>query len=420
MDKRSFLTSLPALGAGIASVLKNIDTINHDYLDFSPENLATDERYWSEIRKGYRVKPDCINLENGYYCITPQETLEHLVQHIRHVNYEGSKYMRTVQWENKDKVAQAVAELIGATNEEVIITRNTTESLDTIIGGFPWSEGDEAIMAHTDYGSMLRMFKQVEKRHNITCKYVDVPLHPKSDQEIVDVYASAITPNTKLLMVCHIVNVTGHILPVRKICDMAHARGVEVIVDGAHAYSHINFNIEDLDCDYYGASLHKWLSTPLGAGMLYVNKKHIDKIWPLIASHTEEPGNIRRLNQTGTHPVYTDLAILNALDYQERIGLDRKEARLRYLQRYWSDQVRDIDGIIVNTPGEAHRSCAIANVGIKDMTPQQMAITLLEEHKVWTVAIDNASVKGCRICPNIYTTLEELDHFADALKQMAG
>jgi len=414
MDKRKFLATLPALGAGIVSLLKHIDTLNERYLDYSPEHLATEERYWSEIRKGYRIKPDYVNLENGY------ETLEHLVQHIRHVNYEGSHYMRTVQWDNKDKAAQAVAEVIGATNEEVIITRNTTESLDTIISGYPWHEGDEAIMANTDYGSMLRMFKQVEKRHHIKCRYIDVPLHPSSDQEIVDRYESAITPNTKLLMVCHIVNVTGHILPVRKICDMAHAHGVDVMVDGAHAYSHIKFNIQDLDCDYYGASLHKWLSTPLGAGMLYVKKQHIDKIWPLIASHTTEPSNIRRLNQTGTHPVYTDLAILNALDYQQRIGLDRKEARLRYLQRYWSDQVRGVDGIIVNTPKHIHRSCAIANVGIKGMTPKEMATNLLEDHQVWTVAIDNAGVKGCRICPNIYTTLKDLDHFVGALKQMAG
>ena len=216
------------------------------------------------------------------------------------------------------------------------------------------------------------------------------------------------------------VNITGHILPVRKICDMAHAHGVQVMVDGAHAYAHINFDINDLDCDYYGASLHKWLSTPLGAGMLYVNKKHIDNIWPLLAEHHREPGDISRLNHTGTHPVYTDLAILNALDYQNRIGLDRKEARLRYLQRYWSDQVRDVKGIVLNTPKELHRSCGIANVGIENMKPHDMAKTLLDKYQIWTVAIDGHGVHGCRICPNVYTTLEELDVFVGALKEMAS
>lgn len=418
MDKRKFLTALPALGAGLIQSLKHIDKLNLNYKNVSPNDLAKEESYWREIRRGYRIKPDYINLENGYYCITPQETLENLIQHIRHVNYQGSKYMRTVQWDNKAKAADAVAKVIGSTKEEVIITRNTTESLDTIISGFPWKEGDEAVMANQDYGAMLQMFEQVEKRHRIKCVSIDVPMHPQSDQEIVDVYASAITDKTKLLMVCHMVNITGHILPLRKICDMAHARGVEVMVDGAHAYSHINFDINDLDCDYYGASLHKWLSTPLGAGMLYVNKKHIDKIWPLMAEWHREPGDISRLNHTGTHPVYTDLAILNAVDYQNRIGLERKEARLRFLQRYWSDQVRDEEGIVLNTPKEIHRSCGIANVGIEGMKPNDMAKTLLDDYQIWTVAIDGVGVHGCRITPNIYTTLEELDSFVSALRQM--
>lgn len=420
MNKRTFLSSLPALGAGLIQTLKHIDEINDKYIGIAPEEMSKNEAYWREIRRGYRLKPDYINLENGYYCITPKETLENLIEHIRHVNYEGSKYMRTVQWDNKAKAAEAVANVIGATKEEVIITRNTTESLDTIIGGFPWKEGDEAVMANQDYGAMRQMFKQVELRNGITCRYVDVPLHPKSDEEIVEVYASAMTSKTKLLMVCHMINITGHILPIRKICDMAHAKGVEVMVDGAHAYSHIEFDIKDLDCDYYGASLHKWLSTPLGAGMLYVNKKHIDKIWPLMAEWHREPGDISRLNHTGTHPVYTDLAILNAIDYQSRIGLDRKEARLRYLQRYWSDQVRDVQGIKLNTPKDLHRSCGIANVGIESMNPKDMAKTLLETYQIWTVAIDGNGVHGCRITPNVYTTLEELDSFVVALREMAS
>lgn len=419
MDKRTFISSLPVIGAGIIQTLKHLDDLNLKYQHVTPTALAKDESYWDEIRRGYRLKPDYINLENGYYCITPKETLENLIEHIRHVNYEGSKYMRTVQWDNKAKAADAVAKVIGATKEEVIITRNTTESLDTIIGGFPWEKGDEAVMANQDYGAMLQMFEQVEKRNGIKCVTIDVPMHPQSDQEIVDVYESAITDRTKFLMICHMVNITGHILPVRKICDMAHARGVEVMVDGAHAYSHINFDINDLDCDYYGASLHKWLSTPLGAGMLYVNKKHIDKIWPLMAEWHREPGDISRLNHTGTHPVYTDLAILNALDYQNRIGLDRKEARLRFLQRYWSDQVRDVDGIRLNTPKDIHRSCGIANVGIEGMKPKDMAKKLLDDYQIWTVAIDGVGVHGCRITPNVYTTLDELDVFVDALREMA-
>ena len=220
-------------------------------------------------------------------------------------------------------------------------------------------------------------------------------------------------------MVCHMVNITGQILPIRKICDMAHAYGVEVMVDGAHAVGHINVDIEELNCDYYGSSLHKWLSVPLGAGILYVREKHISKIWPLLAEHENDPTKIRRLNHTGTHPVHTDLTINDSMDYLETIGLERKENRLRFLQRYWSTPLRTIKNVVVNTPQEAHRSCGIANIGINGMKPKDFAKTLLDEFKIWTVAIDYANVQGCRITPNRYTTTDELDQFIYAIKTMA-
>ena len=187
---------------------------------------------------------------------------------------------------------------------------------------------------------------------------------------------------------------------------------------GAHAFAHINFNLPELNCEYYGSSLHKWLSTPIGAGMLYVKKDKISKIWPLLAEWNKDENDVRRLNHTGTHPCHTDLAIGNALEYLYRLGPERKEARLRHLQRYWSDQVRGLSHIVLNTPKEPHRSCAIANVGVKGMKPHDLAKTLLEEYRIWTVAIDGAGVQGCRITPNIYTTTKELDKFVAALKEL--
>jgi selenocysteine lyase/cysteine desulfurase len=282
-----------------------------------------------------------------------------------------------------------------------------------------WEAGDEAVMAEQDYGAMLNQFKLMEKRYGIVNKIISVPNHPQSDEEIVKLYADAITDKTKLLMVCHMINITGHILPVRKICDMAHAHGVEVMVDGAHAFAHINYKISDLGCDYYGTSLHKWLSVPLGAGFLYVKKGKADGIWPLLAEGKREPGDIYQLNHIGTHPVYTDLTIANAIDFYLKIGRDRKEERLRYLQRYWSDKVRSIKGVIVNTPVDKNRSCGIANVGIEGMKPKELATTLMEKYKIYTVAIDGANVHGCRITPNVYTTPNELDVFVTALKELA-
>lgn len=420
MEKRTFLRNLAIAGLGSSGIWQNIDQLNLTFANHSDQELASNEDYWLKIRSGYKLKSDYINLENGYYCFIPQQTLNHLVEHIKEVNFQGSHYMRTVQWDNKKKVGNALAKVLGCGEDELILTRNTTESLDTIISGFDWKEGDEAVMAEQDYGAMLNQFKLVERRYKTKNNVVSVPLHPKSDSEIVELYANAITEKTRLLMVCHMINITGHILPIRKICDMAHSKGVDVMVDGAHAFAHIDFNIKDLDCDYYGTSLHKWLSAPLGCGMLYVKKGKAINIWPLMAEWGKEDDDIFKLGHTGTHPVYHDLSILNAIDYYLKIGPERKQARLRYLQRYWSEKVRNIPNILVNTPVEEHKSCGIANVGIRNMKPAELAKTLMDKYKIFTVAIDGHGVHGCRISPNVYTTTDELDVFVAALKEMAG
>ena len=317
------------------------------------------------------------------------------------------------------KAAARLAEVFGGSPDEVAITRNATESLDIIISGYPWQKGDEAIFAEQDYGSIQNMFTLASRRHGITNKIVSIPNHPKTDEEIVKIYEDAITPNTKLMMVSHMINITGQILPVKKICDMAHRHGVEVMLDGAHCIAHFDFKIEDLNCDYYACSLHKWLSVPLGSGLLYVKKDKINKIWPLLAPYELDHANIKNLNHIGTHPVATDLAVNNALDYFEKIGAERKEARLRFLQHYWSDKVRNVPNINVNTPADPSRSCGIANVGIEGIDPNQMAKTLMDKYKIYTVGINYAGVVGCRITPNIYTSTKELDVFVNALKEMA-
>ena len=418
MNKRAFLKSIAVLSAAGVTSANAMDKWIDDVAHISSEKLAEDETFWEGVRKGYNLKPDYINLENGYYCFLPQETLESYIQHIREVNYQGSYYMRTVQWDNKKAMASKLAALAGCSTDELIITRNTTESLDMIIGGMHWQAGDEAVMAEQDYGAMLDMFKLVAKRFGVVNKIVSVPNHPSSDDEIVNLYANSITEKTKLLMVSHIINITGQILPIRKICDMARSKGVQVLVDGAHAFAHIKYSIPDLNCDYYGASLHKWLSVPLGAGVLYVKKENISKVWPLLGEEGKKEDDILRLNHIGTHPVATDLAIANAIDFYMKIGPDRKEARLRYLQNYWTSKVRQLPHVEVNTPADPARSCGIANVGIKGIKPNELAETLMKKYKIYTVAIDGAGVHGCRITPNIYTTLKELDTFVKALQEM--
>jgi selenocysteine lyase/cysteine desulfurase len=415
MDKREFLRTVGGVSAGLVlgpDLLAQVAAV-------PAATLASDEPFWGALRAKFKLNPDYINLENGYYCFQPEETLEGFIGHVRHVNYLGSRYMRTVKDDDKLRVRTKLAALAGCSPAELIITRNTTESLDTVIAGFDWKPGDEAVMANSDYGAMLDQFKLQARRYGMVNRLIDLPLNPTSDDEVVQVYANAITPRTRLLMICHMVNITGHILPVRAICDMAHERGVQVMVDGAHAFAHLDFTIPDLHCDYYGASLHKWLSVPLGAGILYVRQDRIAGLWPIYGDGSPDD-DIRKLNHTGTHPCHTDLGIENAIAFHEAIGIARKEARLRYLQRYWSDQVRGRPRIVMNTPADPTRSCGIANVGIDGVKPADLMKILFEQHRIWTVAIDGGRVRGVRVTPQVYTTTEELDAFVKALRKVAA
>jgi selenocysteine lyase/cysteine desulfurase len=253
-------------------------------------------------------------------------------------------------------------------------------------------------------------------------RVVQIPLHPRSDDEVVQAYAAAITPRTRLLMICHIVNLKGQVLPVRKVAEMAHARGVAVMVDGAHAFGQLDFRIPDLGADYYAASLHKWIGAPLGAGILYVRKDRIRGLWPMFGDEGFADDDVRKLNHTGTHPCHTDLGIEDAIAFHERIGIARKEARLRYLQGYWTSQVRGRPRIVLNTPSDPARTCAIANVGVEGIAPGELARRLMDEHRIWTVAIDRpeAGIRGVRITPHLFTTTGELDALVRGLVAIAA
>jgi len=267
---------------------------------------------------------------------------------------------------------------------------------------------------------MIDMFKLQARRYGMVNRFIDIPVNPTSDEQVVQVYAAALTPKTRLLLIPHMVNITGHILPVRAICDMAHARGVPVLVDGAHAFAQFDYKLSELGCDYYGTSLHKWLSTPLGAGFLFVRKDRIESLWPVFGDEGIAANDIMKLNHTGTHPVHTDLGIENAIAFHEMIGSARKEARLRYIQQYWTGRVRGYGKIVLNTPVDPARSCGIANVGVRGMKPADLASTLLDKYKIFTVAIGNAGAEGVRVSPQVYTSTKELDAFVRALRELAS
>lgn len=412
MNKRDFLKT-----AGAVSLAALLDSPG--FAARAPAELAQDEAFWAEIRTHFPTGNRFINLENGFYCFQPKDVFDAFVANAGAINGEASHYMRTKLDTDVVKMRTALATFAGVPVEELVVTRNTTESLDTIINGIPWQAGDEAVMATQDYGSMMDMFALQARRHGIVNRIVQLPLDPASDAEIIEIYRKAITPKTKLLMVSHIVGGTGQVLPVAAICDMAHGLGVPVMVDGAHSFAHLDYKIADLRCDYFGASLHKWLSAPLGLGVLWVRRDRIAGLWPMFGDASMADDDIRKLNHRGTHPIHSDLTLPRAIAFHQAIGSERKMARLRFLQHSWTSRARAIPGVYLNTPRAPERTCAIANVGVRGVAPAALAETLLKDHNIYTVAIDRGEVKGVRVTPQIYTSVAELDALVAALGAIA-
>ncbi|SDM70338.1 Selenocysteine lyase/Cysteine desulfurase [Catalinimonas alkaloidigena] len=402
------------------SVLPRLREARRQRAHLSATALARDETYWNEIRQAYRVAPDFINLENGYYSLVAEPVLRAQEEDLRRINAHHSFYMRRDFKEDRARLVEQVATLAGCAPEELSLCRNTTEALDTVIMGLQLAPGDEALLTSQDYYSMLQCFAMRTRRFGTVNTLIDLPFHPRSDKEIVAAYEKAITPRTKVLLVTHLINTTGQILPVRKIADMAHRHGVEVISDSAHAFAHTDFKIPDLGCDYLGASLHKWLGAPLGTGILYIKKEKIPNVWPLFGDDTYPADDIRKFDHIGTLPCHNDLAIAEAIAFHAQIGAQAKEERLRYLTTYWRDQVKDLPGVVINTPQEAHRYCAIANVGIQGMDSKELAAMLFDKYRIFTVAKDILEVKGVRVTPHLYTSLADLDHLVSALREMTA
>ena len=426
-NRRNFMTKASGALAGTsvlsawdASALSLVQRVSRQKAPVPADALASDEDYWQEVRRAFRVNPDFINLENGYYSLMAEPVTTAQIDDLAMINANHSFYMRRQHKEDRARIREQVAKLAGCSPEELMLCRNTTEALDTVIMGLTMQPGDEAVMTEQDYGSMLQCFAMRARRFGSVNKIIKLPFHPQSDEEIVNAYEAAITPRTKVILVTHLINTTGQILPVRKIADMAHARGVEIISDSAHAFAHVEFKIPDLDCDYFGASLHKWLGAPLGTGILYIKKEKIDKVWPLFGDNTYADTDIRKFGHIGTIPCHNDRAVADAIDFHHAIGGPKKEARLRYLTSYWMDKVKDHPKVVINTPAQSSRYCAIANVGVKGIDSDALADVLLEKYNIFTVTKNVGEISGVRVTPHLYNSPDDLDRLVAALQELAA
>src|SRR5437899_7960596 len=382
--------------ATVASLLKNVEAATKTVAHLTPEEAAMDEDYWAIILNSFSVPLCIMNLNNGGVSPSPRIVTEALVRYIWQQEDATAYTMWQILEPQSETIRTGLADLFGCDREEIAITRNASESLETLLLGLDLKSGDEVLTTTQDYGRMLTTIRQREQREGIKLNLIKSPIPPKNINEITAAFQRAITPRTRLIQIAHQVNITGQITPVKAVCEMARSRGVETIVDGAHSFAQFYFKQSDLSCDYFGTSLHKWLYAPKGTGLLYVKRDKIAKVWPLFAAEEKQKSDIRKFEEIGTHSAGPKLAIGEALLFHNGIGGKRKEARLRYLSRYGMDRLKDIPKVRFNTSFDPAQMCAIANVHIEGTNPEAVTKYLFDKHRIFTVPIMHEEFQGIR------------------------
>ncbi|MCG8556710.1 MAG: aminotransferase class V-fold PLP-dependent enzyme [Proteobacteria bacterium] len=382
--------------------------------------LARDETYWREIRQAFSVSRSVINLNNAGVCPCPRIVTNAVVDHIWEQEKVPPHTAFTTRGPRMEVVRAKLARLFGCGAEEIAITRNATESLQIVLLGVPLARGDEVLTTTHEYWAMLNALEQRRRRDGIRVKKVDVPVPPRSPGALVRLFERGLTDRTKLILVSHPVNLTGQLFPVKRICELAHARGIEVIVDGAQSFGQLDYKQADLGCDYFGTSLHKWLMAPKGTGMLFVRRNKIEKTWPLLPASPDLIDNVRKFEAIGTAPA-TPLAIGEAIAFHNGIGAKRKEERLRYLTHYWAKRLRALSGVRLHTSLDPRMSCAIATLQIRELPPAAIVEHLWQKHRILTANVSKRvpALKGVRVSPSLHNTIEELDHFCNVMEGIA-
>jgi len=407
--------AVPAIGA----LVKEVEAATRSVAHLTPEQASMDEDYWSIIQNSFTVTRGIINLNNGGVSPSPRIVTEALVRYIWQQEDATAYTMWQLLEPQSETIRTGLAEIFGCDREEIAITRNASESLEILLMGMDFKPGDEILTTTQDYPRMLTTLHQRERREGLVLKMVQIPIPPKDLNEITAAFEKGITNKTKLILISHQVNITGQITPVKAVCEMARTKGIETIVDGAHSFAQFDFQQKDLGCDYFGTSLHKWLYAPKGTGLLYVKRDKIEKLWPLMAAESKQANDIRKFEEIGTHSAAPRLAIGEAMLFHNSIGGKRKEARLRYLSRYWMNRLKDVPKIRFNTSFDPKQSCAIANVEVVGVEPTAIGAYLFNKHRIFTTPILHEEFKGLRITPNVYTTLGELDRFCDEVERIA-
>jgi len=384
-----------------------------------PGQLTADEDFWYYVQQAYTVSPSIINLNNGGVAPSPKVVQEAMKRYHDFSNEAPSYYMWRILDLGREPLRRNLARIAGCSSEEIAIQRNASEALETVIFGLELKAGDEVVLSKQDYPNMINAWKQRELRDGIKLVWINLDLPSEDNDYLANSYIKAFTPKTKVVHVTHIINWNGQILPVRKIADAAHSRNIEVIVDGAHSFAQFQFMIPDLGCDYFGSSLHKWLSACIGSGLLYVKKEKIGKVYPLFAAGNPKSDDIKKFENLGTRPFFIEQAIEKAIDFYDMIGAKRKEDRLQYLKNYWMSKVKEIPKVQLGTSMKPGFGCAIGLVNVEGKKPSALENFMMDNYRLHTVGIEWENIKGVRITPNVYTTTKNLDVLVDAIEKFA-
>lgn len=423
LNRRNFLQNA-GLFAGSMGCLSGLRAESQEqwwqnFAIYQNKEVNEDEDFWEIVRQAYTVTPNIINLNNGG--VSPQPLVVQNAQdrYNRYSNEAPTYYMWRILDQNREPLREKLAEVAGCSPEELAINRNATEALDTVIFGLTLEKGDEVVMTKQDYPNMIQAWKQREMRDGIRIKWINLELPIENDELIVRKFTEQFTSRTKVVHITHMINWTGQILPVKKISEVAHQRGIEVLVDAAHTFAHLDFKIPELGADYFGTSLHKWLSAPFGTGMLWVKKEKIAGLYPLFPNVDPKSADIRKFETQGTRSFATEMAIGQAIDFHLMIGKERKQKRLQYLKNYWVEKCLDIPQFKIHTSLKPEYACALANFSLQGMKPEEVADKLFNKYKIHTVAIVWENISGVRVTPHVYTSLRDLDKLANAIREIA-
>jgi len=422
LTRRRFLETMLAAGAGMPALkddgLERLLGLARRVDGRLPADVARDEDFWLGIQQAFTLDRTLINLNNGGVSPSPRVVQEAMRRYLEYSNTAPVYTMWQVLEPEIESVRRRLAASFGCDPEEMAITRNASEALEIVQLGLPLERGDEVLTTTQDYPRMLTTWHQRERREGIVVKEISFPVPPPSQDDLGDRIERAITPKTRVIHVCHITNLTGQIFPVKRICQLGRARGIEVIVDGAHAYAHFPFTRDELDCDYYGTSLHKWLLAPHGTGFLYVRKAKIERVWPMMAAPPEMNANVRKFEEIGTHPAANHNAIAEALTFHEGIGPERKAARLRYLFQRWAKRLEKLPKVKILTPYDPAQSCGLASVAVEGVDVNKLVASLWDKYRIIVTPIVHKEFSCVRVTPNVYTTTAEIDRFGDVMEEV--